>query len=445
MPDARPEPTEPEANAEAGPASGFGPATAAFVIVSSMIGVGVLTTPGLAVDRLGSNQLMLVLWLVGGAVAACGALSLAEVSAALPRSGGEYAIFREAYGPLPAFLAGWVSFLFGFAAPIAVTASIASGYLLAPFGGPDAVGVLARPIVATALIVAIAAAHASGRGRSARLQGAVTLLEIAALVAFVAAGLWAGRGGLENLDDRPVLDAANLGRMAFTFIYVMYGYTGWNAATYLAGEVSDPGRNLPRAIVFGTTAVTVLYLGISLTYALALPASEVRRMAREGGDAAIEPIAQVVAHRLFGATWADGLTIGVGLILVATLSASLLTGPRVLFAMARDGQFLAVAGRISNQAGTPATATVVLAGCGIALLWTGSFDTILVYSGVGLAMTSILAVASVIVLRHNRPRPRPAVPCPGLSLGAPVLRRRHPGADRRGRRDQAKDHRPFLP
>src|SRR4051794_26395260 len=160
------------------PSVGFGLATATFVIVSSMIGVGILTTSGHTVLKVGSNQLMLALWVIGGAVALARGLTPAALSAAPPPSGGEDAILLEAYGPLPAFLAGWVSFQFGFSAPIAAAASAASSYLLAPMGLPEDLEAVARPALGTFTILAFAAVHASGKGRSVRLQGAVTTLEL---------------------------------------------------------------------------------------------------------------------------------------------------------------------------------------------------------------------------------------------------------------------------
>jgi len=382
---------------------GFGLGTATFVIVSSMIGVGVLTTSGHTVLKLGSNQLMLALWAVGGAVALCGALSLAEISASLPRSGGEYAIFREAYGPLPAFLAGWVSFQFGFSAPIAAAASAASGYLLAPIALDPGAERLARPALATLAILAFAAIHCSGHARSVRLQGTATLLELGFLVAFVLAGLIAGRSNWANLDDRPPMGGRSAVDLLFALIYVSYGYTGWNAASYLAGEVGDAPRRLPRAILLGTALVTLLYLALNAVYALALPARLIRDLAAAGGTGAVEPIAQLAAARLFGPRWADRLSIGVGLILLSTLSAYLLTGPRVTLAMARAGHFPAIAGRISPRTGTPVVATALQAGWALVLLWSGSFEAIVLYAGVGLSLTSIFSVAAVYVLRRRQP------------------------------------------
>src|SRR3954451_6056863 len=166
------------ADAAATRAPGFGLATATFVVVSSMVGTGVLTTSGFTVYYVGSNQLMLGLWVVGGVIAVCGALTLAELSAALPRSGGDYVYLYEAYGPLAAFLSGWVSFLIGFGGPIAASAFAAAKYLLAPLRLDGASAVLAQQALAMLAILAFAAIHASGRHRTIRVQGGITVLKL---------------------------------------------------------------------------------------------------------------------------------------------------------------------------------------------------------------------------------------------------------------------------
>ncbi len=402
MADAEPSPDPAKAGA------GFGLATATFVIVSSMIGVGVLTTSGHTVAKLGSNQLMLALWAVGGVVALCGALTLAELSAALPRSGGEYIIFLEAYGPLPAFLAGWVSFQFGFSAPIAAAASAAASYLLGPFDLSDQAEKIARPILGSVTILGFAAIHASGRARSVKLQGVVTVLELVFLVSFVVAGLVAGSGNISNLNDRPPLTPRLPVDLLFALIYISYGYTGWNAASYLAGEIGDATRRLPRAILLGTGLVTALYLALNLVYALALPASEIQSLAASGRPDAVDAIAEIAANRLFGEKWADRLSICMGLILLSTLSAYLLTGPRVTYAMASAGQFPSFAGRLSPRTGTPLVATMLQAGWAMVLLSTGTFKDIVLYAGVGLSLASLLSVGAIYVLRVRQPDlPRP--------------------------------------
>jgi|688.fasta_scaffold76703_3 APA family basic amino acid/polyamine antiporter len=388
-------------------AARFGLATAVFVVVSSMIGTGVLTTSGFTVFSTGSNQLMLGLWAAGGVLALCGALSLAELAAALPESGGDYVFLREAYGPLAGFLSGWVSFLIGFGGPIAASAAAAAKYLLVPLRLEGKFAAAAELGLATSLIVALAVIHCLGRRSTIRAQAAMTLTTLVILVALAAAGLAAGRGRWENLTDRPPLSPSLLVAMASSLVYISYAYAGWNGAAYVAGEVARPRRVVPRAILLGTGLVTGLYLALNLVYALAIPAAEIKAVVAQRGLDAVAPIAQLAAERLFGPRVADPLAVAIGLALVASASASVVTGPRVAAAMARAGQFPALAGR-ETRAGSPVVATLLQAGWAVLLLWTASFETILMYAGVGLAIFSMLSVAAVFVLRVRRPDlPRP--------------------------------------
>ncbi len=395
--------------------AGYGTATATSVVVASMVGVGVLTTSGYTVAAVGSNQLMLILWVIGGLVAVCGALCLAELSAALPSTGGDYVYMTAAYGPLAGFLSGWVSFLIGFAAPIAATATASTKYLLAPLGLAEPTATLAGRGLATALILVLAAIHTAGRHHSARWQSAITGFKAVVLATLLVAGLVAGRGFGANLEDRPPLDFATLRNMAYALVFIGYAYTGWNAASYLAGEVADPSRTLPRAILLGTGLVVALYLGLNLVYALALPAAEVQALAKTGDDA-VAPIAELAARKLFGARVAEPLSVAVGLTLLASLSAYLLTGPRVLYAMAVAGQFPPVLARLTPKGQTPGVATAALVAWALVLLWTGSLGGIVVYAGVGLALFSMLTVGAVPVLRWTRPELARPFRTPGYPL-----------------------------
>jgi APA family basic amino acid/polyamine antiporter len=377
---------------------GFGAATATFVVISSMVGVGVLTTSGFTVAAVGSNGLMLLLWLVGGLVALCGALTVAELAAAIPTSGGDYVFLYEAYGPLPAFLSGWVSFLVGFSAPIAASAAASAKYLLAPLDlAPPSAQLFGR-IIASLAIFAFSAIHVAGRTSTVRVHSAITVIKLAVLLAFLAAGLAVGLPHASNLADLPTaIDGKLAGAMLFSLVYISYGYTGWNSAAYLSGEVADPGRTLPRAIVLGTAAVIVLYFGLNAVYAMALPAAEVRTISD------VAPIAELAARRLFGATVAGPLSIAIGLTLLASLSAYVLTGPRVMYAMARAGHFPGFAGRLWSRTQTPALGTTLQAIWALVLLWSGSFENIVVYAGVGLALFSMLAVSAIFALRWRQP------------------------------------------
>jgi APA family basic amino acid/polyamine antiporter len=383
-------------------ARGFGLPMGIFVVVSSMIGVGVLTTSGFTVATVHSNQLMLSLWIVGGGIALCGALCVAELAAMLPSSGGDYIYLYEAYGSLAAFLTGWVSFLIGFAAPIAASANASATYLLAPLGLPDARARLAQQGLASLAVVAFAIIHTSKASHASRAHSIVTLLKLGILGTFLVAGLYVGWGRWENLADRPQLDRHLVSAMLFSLVYISYGYTGWNAASYMAGEIAEPGRRLPQAILIGTSLVVLLYLGLNTVYSLALPAAEVQRIAAQRFEA-VKPIAELAASRLFGTAVTATLSIAFGLTLLASLSAYVLTGPRVAFAMARAGQFPAIAGRLSRRTGAPAVATALQVAWALVLLWWGTFEEILIYASVGLALFSMLSVSSVIVLRTMRP------------------------------------------
>ncbi len=398
----------PEAAGPSATPTSYGTAMAAYVVISSMVGVGVLTTSGYTVASVGSNQLMLLLWLLGGVVALCGALTVAELAAMLPASGGDYIYLNEAYGPLVAFLSGWVSFLIGFAAPIAASAFASASYLLAPADLAEPTARLAHQGLATVAILAFFLIHTSGARHGSRAHSVVTILKLAILVSFLIVGLILGRRNGVNLTDRPPIELDVLSAMLFSLVYISYGYSGWNAATYIAGEVRDPGRSLPRAILAGTAGVIVLYLGLNAVYALALPSGEIRRIANEQGFDAVAPVAELAAERLFGQTVTAPFSIAVGLTLLASLSAYILTGPRVAYAMARAGHFPAIAGRLSPRTQTPTLATVLQIAWALLLLWTGSFESIVVYASVGLALFSMLSVSSIYVLRWTRPDlPRP--------------------------------------
>jgi APA family basic amino acid/polyamine antiporter len=385
----------------------FGLPTAIFIIVASIVGAGVLTTSGYTVYNVGSNQLMLLLWVIGGVIAACGALALCELTAALPRTGGDYVFLHEAYGPLVAFLSGWVSLLIGFAAPAATAAFGAAKYLVAPLALPGNSAETIQRLIATALVVAFTVIHVSGRRRTARVQGWITTLKLVLLGVLVVVGLAIGWPHAANLADRPPLTWPLAVSMTFSLIYIGYAYTGWNAASYLAGEFVEPQRQLPRAILLGTGGVVVLYLGLNVVYALALSAGDVKAIvdapSNRMGQDAVAPIAEIAARRLVGPGWSAPLSVAIGLMLLSSLSAYILTGPRVIYAMAAAGQFPAFAGRLTARAQTPAVASWLQTTLALALLWASRLKSLLEYAGIGLSIFSMLAVSAVYVLRWKRP------------------------------------------
>ena len=301
-----------------------------------------------------------------------------------------------------------MAFLIGFAVPSAASAFAFAKYVVAPLqvSGPMALR-LEQSVATTALLV-FAAVHVSGRRKTARVQGSITCVKLCALTAFVFAGVSIGWRNSANLADLKPIDTKLAINLMSSMVYIYYAYTGWNSAAYLAGEIRNAQRIVPWAILLGTGLVTSLYLALNVVFALALSADDARAIvfdpSNQAGREAIAPIAQIAAARLFGPAWSTFFSIVFGLMLLSTLSAYVLIGPRVVFAMAKAGQFPAIAARLTRRGGTPAIATWLQAAVALLLLWTGSFEALIIYAGVGLSMFSMLAVSSIYVLRWHTPR-----------------------------------------
>jgi basic amino acid/polyamine antiporter, APA family len=392
------------------PAGGrrFGYWAGHLVVVGSMIGVGILTTSGITLQLTGNPVALLALWVLGGVLALCGAVTVAELATTLPRSGGDYVFVREGFGRGAGFVSGWATFTLGFAAPTAVVAHAALTYLVAPY--TDALSAdekkAAERVVqigASTLILVIGVIHTLGHRHSSGLQLAATAATAGVLIALGLGGILFGRGDWKHLSVGGWPSGPQWPALAIGLIYVGYSYTGWNAAAYLAGEVRDPARTLPRCLVGGAATVIVLYLLVNLAYVYALDPVAMMGRSREE----VEPVAKLAAAALFGPTVAGVIAMAFGLCLVASVSAYLLTGPRVAFAMARDGVFPGYAARLHPTRGTPAAATLTQAVIAAGLVWAGSFLELLNYAAVGLAALAGLTVASVFPLRRRADLPHP--------------------------------------
>jgi APA family basic amino acid/polyamine antiporter len=264
------------------------------------------------------------------------------------------------------------------------------------------------------LIGAFVTAHSLGHRESAWLQVTVTLLKIAILFGLVAAGLFFGRGDWNHFRASSWPTSSQWPALAIGLIYVSYSYTGWNAAAYIAGEIRDPERLLPRALISGCLAVTVLYLLVNLTYVYALnPAAMMQRAPDE-----VQRVAELAAAEMFGSQTAAVVALLLGLGLVASASAYLLAGPRLTYAMAVDGGFPRFASRLHPTRSTPAAAIVAQGAVAIALVWSGPFLKLLEYTAVGLVAVSGLVIASIFPLRRRReltfPYRMPLYPIPPL-------------------------------
>lgn len=387
---------------------GFGLSTATYVVIASMVGTGILVSPGYMMAALKNYPVIFGLWALGGLLALCGALCVAELAAALPRAGGEYVYLREAYGPMPAFLSGWTSFFVGFSAPLAVAGYIAALYLLTPFGLEEKKRLI--QIVAALIIAVVTLPNLFGHRQSAWTQNLTTLLKFGLFVALTAAALLFGKGRFAHLTEGQSIGEVSFGTAMTQLFYVMFAYSGWNAASYLAGEVKNPGRTLPRSLLLGAGLVVALYLGLNVVFAYAVPLSDV------GFDNA-ERVPQLAVANLFGSRVGDVFSVILGLTFLATVSAFIITGPRVYYAMARDGLFPSIAGRVSAKGQVPTYAMILQSICAILiLLFVERFRDLYQYAAVGLSLFALLFIGAVYVLRRRRPEMERPFRVPGYPV-----------------------------
>ncbi len=388
---------------------GFGLSTSTYVVIASMIGTGILVSPGYMMVTLQNYYVILGLWIVGGFLAICGALCVAELAAALPRAGGEYVYLREAYGPMPAFLSGWTSFFLGFSAPLAVASYISALYLLTPFGlaGDDSIHYI--KITAALIIIAITIPNLIGHKLSAWTQNLTTIIKLGLFTVLVIIAFISGKGQFANITSGQPTGNVDLGTAATQLFYVMFAYSGWNAASYLAGEVKNPGKTLPNSLLLGTGLVILLYLVLNFVFAYAVPLADV-------GFENAEQIPQLTVENLFGAKASSVFSVLLGLTFLATVSAFILTGPRVYYAMAKDGLFPSIAGRLSSKGQIPVYAMSAQSLCAIIILFATDFQNLYKYASVGLSIFALLFIAAVYVLRIKRPEMERPFRVPGYPI-----------------------------
>ncbi|HSK11485.1 MAG TPA: amino acid permease [Vicinamibacterales bacterium] len=389
----------------------LGPFDAAAIVISNVIGVGIFITPRIIAQAVPHPIEFLGVWLIGGLLAFAGAMAYAELGTLRPRSGGEYVYLREGFGPLAAFLTGWTSFVAGFAGAMAAGALGIADYLgrfvpvandPTPFFSIPLPWVplefSPRTLVALTPIIGLALIHMRGLGPGRVVQNALAVLKVGALALVVALGLGFGRGSFANLSASPEGVSTNL---ALAFIVVMFSYSGWNAASYVAEEIRDPGRNVPIALALGTGAVVVLYLGLNVFYLYAVPISEIASEAQS-------ELAMVAADRSLGplaARMLGGLAV---VVLIGSLSAMTLAGPRVYFAMARDGAFFPVMARVHPRYHTPSVAIAAQTVWASLLVLTNTKDALAEYTGFAVLLFSAFAVSTLFILRRRYPdEPRP--------------------------------------
>ena len=381
----------------------IGVRSATALVIANVIGAGVFTTTGFQSADLGNPYLILLLWGVGGLLAYCGALCYAELGAAMPEAGAEYVYLRETYGPTIGFMSAFVSMIAGFPAPIAAALKSLIRYLSAFFPVLDADPAVAgglhlNDLIAIGLVWLLVAVLLRGRRVAIGFSDLVTMLKVGGIVGLILAAAAFGDGDAGNLGHvSPTYDTLSAEQIwiasGTSLIFVMYCYSGWNAAAYVASEIVEPQRNLPRALLTGTAVVTVLYLALNAVY---LYGADVDELAGK-----IE-VGLVASRHLFGTAGAGFVTFVLGISLLASATAMMIAGPRVFFALGRDVPVFAKLAAV-NENGLPRNALLLQGVVVSFIVVSGRVDQILQYAGFTLAIMSALAVSCVIALRVRRP------------------------------------------
>lgn len=361
----------------------LGLTSATALVVATMVGTGIFTTSGLLLADLREPWAVLVVWVVGAVFAALGALCYGALSRAIPESGGEYLFVSRTIHPSIGSAVGWVTLPAGFAAPLAASAFAFGKYAAGWLPGWPA------QLAGTILILVFSVLHASGVRRGAWTQNAGVILNVALIVVFVVLAL--PRSELPPLSADTALFAAPFPVYAVALTWVSYSFFGWNSAAYIGGEVIDPERNLPRAMLLGTGIVALLYLGLNAAFMGSAPAAEL---------AGKVEIGRVAARALGGDVVAEVVTVIVVFVLTTSVSSFVMAGPRVYAKMAEDGCMPAwmkpAAGR------PPATSIWVQSAVALAILWTATFDGLLTYIGFTLSFANAATIVGLIVLRRAK-------------------------------------------
>ena len=380
--------------------------SATILVIANMVGTGIFTTSGFIMQELGNPKTMLLCWTAGGIFALCGALCYGELGAMFPKAGGEYIFLRESYGKGMAFLSGWISLIVGFSAPIAAAAIAFAAYFFRalpnvpglqftlPVFGVNILTISPVTIMAASAIIIFSMIHFHSLSLGATVQNVLTLFKTGLILVFVAAGLFAGHGSTDHFAGGLDLSLMFQDRFAVSLIFVSFAYSGWNAAAYLGGEIKNPGRNIPLALFAGTLLVMFFYLLLNVVYIYALSPKQMSGVLEVGTKS---------ADQLFGGRIGKYFSGAIAVGILSVLSAMIMTGPRVYYAMARDGVFFKLFSRVNKVHRTPASSIFLQAGIAIIMVFSASFDKLLLYIGFTLSLFAMLTAAGMIALRIRKP------------------------------------------
>lgn len=375
------------------------------IVVANMIGAGIFTMSGLLMSDLNHPLLMILLWMIGGVIALCGALCYGELGAAMPHAGGEYIFLSKLYHPLLGFLTGWVSFIVGFSAPIAASAIGFSEYFFRPFPQllewGNMVGIsnplIIKKMFSILVIILFTSIHLRGNTFGSKVQNGLTILKIGLIAGLILIGFSSGKGDIGRLfKGAPfAFDFGGWKTIGLSLMWIMFAYSGWNASTYIGSEIKNPTRNVPLSLLWGTGIVLFLYICLNCFYVYAVPPETMKGVISIGG---------LAVGSLFGASLENLFSVLIAFALFSSLSAFIILGPRVYYAMAKEGYFFKFAGEIHPVFKVPSKAILLQCVISILMVLSGKFDQILTYMGFSLGIFPILAVIGVFKLRRLKKR-----------------------------------------
>ncbi|MEE2775261.1 MAG: APC family permease [Acidobacteriota bacterium] len=383
--------------------------SATALVVANIVGAGIFTTTGFQAADLGHPVLIYALWVVGGLLALAGALCYAELGAAMPQAGAEYVYLRETFGPALAFMSAFVSLMAGFSGPIAAAAKSFMRYAAHLMPNVDVsgrvLGVSVEDLGAIVVVWILIAVHFRGVRGGYGFNDAMTLIKVVGIVGIIVAAVTIGRGQVENL-VAPSAGYADLQQtgallpaLATSLVFVMFCYAGFNASAYVASEMENPQRDLPRSLLIGTSIVALLYLGLNFVYFYGAGVDELAGQVEVG---------LVASRQLFGGGGVNAVTLILCISILASASAMTIAGPRVYYSFGRDYPPLRALARVHPRTGAPTAALVLQGIVTSALIVSGRVDQIQQYAGLTISLFASLAVSCVIVLRIRRPdMPRP--------------------------------------
>ena len=389
----------------------LGLGSAVILVIANMVGTGIFTTSGFVMESVGDPRAMLLCWFVGGILALSGALCYGELGAMFPLAGGEYVFLRESFGKLMGFLSGWISLIVGFSAPIAAAAIAFASYFFrvfpnclirdpyAPLMDVGFFSISPLTLLAVGIILLFSLIHCYSLYFGSRVQNVLTVVKIAVILGFVFAGLYFGNGSMDHFHSGPGFEFGSSGGFATALIFVSFAYSGWNAAAYLGAEIKNPARNIPLSLFWGTLFVMVIYLLLNMVFIYALPAGEMRGVIEVGAKS---------ASALFGSGIEKVFSTAITFCILSVISAMVMAGPRVYYAMAKDGLFFERFGRVTSSHGIPAGSILLQAAIAIFMVISSSFDKLLLYIGFTLSLFAMFTVIGLMVMRIKGCHPETA-------------------------------------